>query len=232
MYPLGKAGGGRVMGMALFTKHDPVRPRPALDINAVLAGMVDRRHDALYDRVRLRAGDRMPARIRCFQRPVGTPDEFTPSRPKDFADTNMWQAGQLPAPHELIATGFLYLFQPWTGEADRDQFLQNYHWQFQLMEKVKARQPVLLGAATGTPEAVMDNFGKGTWLNDKGSRADDSESVIHRIGKGIAWDIHDFAVYIPPLCYFCLTLEGEPFQLTQDFDMYVMLDGVRDFPVQ
>jgi hypothetical protein len=217
--------------MPLFTKKK-TSPAPTLDINLLLGQMVNRRHDALYDRVRLRAGDHMPDRIRCFQRPVGAPDEFTPARLKDFADTNMYQASQLPAPHEMIVSRFLYLFQPWAGDIDRDFFLENYHWQLQVQEKILARQPVLLGAATGTPESVMDNFGKGTWLNDKGSRADDSESVIHRVGKGIAWDISEFAVFVPSLVYLCLELQGEPFQLQSDFDMYVMLDGVRDWPVQ
>jgi hypothetical protein len=219
--------------MKLFGKREnPAPERPMLDINAVLGSMVDRRRDVLYDRVRLRAGDQMPATIRCFLQPVGTPDQFTPSWIKSFADTNMWNSGQLPAPHEMVVSNFLYLFQPWTGEFDRDRFLENYAWQFQIQEKIKARQPALLGAATGTPEAVMDNFGKGTWLNDKGSRADDSESVIHRVGKGIAWDIREFAVFVPSLCYFCLELQGYPFQLQADFDMYVMLDGLRDFAVQ
>ena len=208
---------------------------PKLDINSMIAHMTDRRRDSLYDRVHLKAGTMLPHVITCFQVPVGRYDDFDRSHIRTYVDTNMHQSGMLPAPHDMLVRRVLHLFQPSCSEAARNAFLAAYQWDFRIMERSFNRGPALVSAAVGTPDMVIENFGKGSWLNDKGDRADDSASKMESLGRGIAWDlvdVEDYRKYIPPLVYFAVELRGEPFELPGDLDFYVMLDGLRDWPVQ
>ena len=206
-----------------------------VDINSMLGSIMDRRRDTLYDRVRLPGGTVLPSTIVCFQVPVGRADLFDPLHVRTYVDTNMHSAGQLNAPHDMIVRRVLHLFQPSCSEVTRNAFLAAYQWDFRLMEKAVNREPALVSAAVGTPDMVIENFGKGSWLNDKGNRADDSASKMESLGRGVAWDLvdlEDYRKYIPPLMYFAVELRGQPFQLPGDLDFYVMLDGLRDYPVQ
>ena len=218
--------------MGLFsTKTKPAGPKP-LDINALLGQIVDRRRDALYDRVRLRCGQWMPCNIPLFCVPVGQPDPLNMPHLKYFNDTNMVIAGMLPVPHDMIISKHLLLFQPTTSEVDRNRFVESYGWRFGIMQKIFAQQPGLVAAAQGEVAEVMENFGKGSWLDDHGPRENDSASLISRVAKGLTYDLGDFSRYLPPQCSFYFLLAGDPFQLQADFDMYVMLDGSRDVPAQ
>lgn len=190
--------------------------------------MVDRRHDTLYDRVRLRAGSIVPPLMHCFNVPVG--------RNKGFEDTNMWQASQLPAPHDMVVERFLFLFQPGALDIDRNAFLSRYIWRFKILEKYVETEPVLICAAEGRPEMLVENFGKGTWLEDKSPRENDSTSSLRKLGEGVCWDLcfkgTDLRKYLPPLVTFDVELHGAPFELQGDLDFYVMMEGQRDWPVQ
>lgn len=211
----------------------PFAAPETVDINALLGQMKDRRRDSLYDRLQLKAGTRMPAQLRFFQVPVGQPDAYNPVHVRGYNDTNMWTAGSLPAPHEFIVQRFLMLFQPWMNPGDRDALLGAYHWQFQVLSKIIARQPGIVGSAEGKPDDLLENFGQGTWLNNDGDRRNDSTSVLHRVAPGIAWEASEAcARFIPALAWFGVELSGEPFRLQSDLDMYVMLDGMRDCEVQ
>lgn len=200
---------------------------PRLDINALLGNIVDQRRDSLYDRVRLKAGASLPSTITCFQVPIGCPDQFDSSHVKTHADTNMYSGGQLEPPYDIIVRRFLFLFQPSVSEPDRNAVLANYHWEFRILEKIMARQPVLACAATGQPESLIENFGKSVFDEEH------PISNIDKLGEGVCWDLGmDHCKYIPPLVSFAVTLQGERFRLKADIDFYVMLDGLRDFPVQ
>ena len=209
------------------------QPPSLIDFNALIGGMVDRQRDALYDRVRLR--HETPHLITCFQSPVAFPDPFNLNRIKTFADTNMTAIGVLNPPHDMIARRILFLFQPSCLPEDRAAFLGSYNWTLKLLERTKQREPVLVAAASGTPEAVIQNFGKGSWLDDKGDRVNDSTSLIEKLGDGIAWDLardQELSIFIPPLLYFSVVLEGTPVPLAGELDFYVMIDGARDWAVQ
>jgi hypothetical protein len=213
------------MGMALFSKSKPVGAR---GVNALLGNMVDRRRDSLYDRVRLKAGEFFPSLVICFQVPVGCCDEFDSSHVKTFADTNMFSGGQLSPPYDMIVKRFLFLFQPSTSEVDRNAVLANYTWEFRQLQKIMARTPVLVCAATGKPEDLIENFGKPGF-----SREECPISNIDKLGDGICWDLGpDGLKYIPPLVSFAVVLQGQSFKLQADIDFYVILDGLRDWPIQ
>jgi hypothetical protein len=145
----------------------------------------------------------------------------------------MFGGGFLPAPNDMIIRRFLFLFQPGCAPSDIQGWLANYQWDFKLMQKTLQREPMLVSAAVGRPENLIENFGKGSWQNPLGDRADDSSSLVHRLGEGIAWDLgQDGLIYLPPQCQFELTLAGESFQLKSDLDFYVLTHGLRDFPIQ
>jgi hypothetical protein len=223
--------------MGLFTKSEKKQAGQGvsipMDIDSLLSKVVDRRRDALYDRVWLRAGSFMPSIMWCFQVPVGRNDPFRPSHVKDFVDTNMWASGQLNVPHDFIVRRFLFLFQPSTAEADRNAVLAAYKWDFKILEKVMNQEPVLVSAASGKPENLIENFGKGSWLDDKGNRENDSLSKIEKLGVGICWDLGEgYEKYLPSLLQFAVILQGQPFELQADLDFYVMIDGLRDWAVQ
>ena len=223
--------------MGIFSKPQTGQPD---DINKLLGQPIDRRRDALYDRVQLPAGAFMPTTLACFQVPVGWEDPCKVKVPnaslstiKTFMDTNMMRSGQLDPPHDFIVQRVLFLFQPSTSERDRNRVLAAYQWDFKILEKVMNREPVLVSAAVGKPEMLIQNFGRGSWLDDKGDRGNDSTSKIEKLGVGICWDLGaDHTKYLPPLVNFRVVLEGTPFQLWLDLDFYVMLDGLRDFAVR
>jgi hypothetical protein len=218
--------------MGMFTKLKDVDEPAKLDVGTVLKGILDRRRDALYDRVRLPEGAFMPTVLTCFQVPVGCNDPFN-GQIRTFVDTNMMRPNQLDPPHEFIVERVLFLFQPSTSVRDRNRILAGHHWDFRIMEKSMNREPVLVSAAMGKPEMLIENFGKGSWLHDKGDRESDSTSKIEKLGVGICWDLGpDHAKYLPPLMYFTVVLLGTSFQLWADLDFYVMLDGLRDWAVQ
>jgi len=206
-----------------------------VDINAMVSNLADRRHDTLYDRVRLKAGTITPHLITCFQVPVAQFDPFDSKHIRTYVDTNMLQSGMLPPPHDMLVRRVIHLFQPSCSETARNSFLASYQWDLRVMEKVFSREPALVSAAVGTPDMVIENFGKGSWLNDKGDRADDSASKMESLGRGVAWDlldVEDYRKYLPPMMYFAVELRGQPFELPGDLDFYVMLDGLRDWPVR
>jgi hypothetical protein len=183
--------------------------------------MVDRRRDAIYDRIRLRAGHRAPSKMRFFRIPVGIESDWTET--KTYADTNMVVSGMLPPPHDAVVQRFLLLFQPSSSEVDRNALVANYAWEFGLLQKVMQRQPALVAAAVGEPEMVLENFGKGSWMNSPEQASTSRPEVL---GWQCWWDLKNSPIYIPPLAPFRVELTGEPFTIQND------LDGTRDYPVQ
>ena len=197
-----------VAAPAVPTTALPIAPsRSLLDVNSIIKNMRDRGRGSLYDHVRLKAGSLMPDWHYGFQVPVGQvdPDSCTP---KTFSDTNMLSGGMMHPPYDMLVQRFLFLLHPSVLAEDRDALLSDYAWEFTVMEKVKVRQPLLVGSATGTSETCVDGFGERT-----------------------CYDLEQFPIYLPPLVHFGVSLRGKSFQLKGDLDLRVILDGLRDYPV-
>lgn len=216
-------------------------PSPELPLSSIISDMVDRRRDALYDRVQLEAGQRFPSLLKMFGTPVGQTDALT-GRIKTWADTNMECAHQLYAPSDMIARRFVMLFQPEVSAVDRSHLLGRYVWSLRVMDKFMQREPLLTIAMEGKPEQLVPNFRQSGPVK-AGAGWNDG---IQPLGIGVAWDLSeydygtcatcshsgDFRCYIPALMYFNITLEGEGFQVESDLDFYMFIDGLRDWPVQ
>jgi len=206
------------------------KPKKAMetrvDVGSLISNMVDRRKDALYDRVRLKKGQETQQSFTLFEIPLGQPDQFD-GHMKTLVDTNMRSAGMLCRPYDMILMRFLFMFQPSVPEETRNAFIAGYQWTFQILEKYVDRQPLVLASVVGKPEDIIENWGK----------LDETVSNIEKLGNGVAWDLtggdgNNYYHYIPPLVQFRLLLEGSPFILDSDLDFYAFLDGVRDFPLQ
>ncbi len=219
--------------MGIFTRNKPATVEvPVTDIDSLLSGLVDRRHDALYDRVQLKAGGLFPSVLTMFQVPVGFPDAFNRSRIKQLSDTNMRRQGELSPPYDLVIDRMLILFQPSASQVDRDAVLSRFHWEYRCLQKSLVCQPTLRGSAEGEPTTLIEGFGEGSWLDRVGPRkGDDQVSRISSIGKCVCWCL-DERKYLPPCCGFSVIFQGDSFVLNSDLDFYFFIDGVGSWPVQ
>jgi hypothetical protein len=182
--------------MGIFSTKEKPRNLPG-DINSVLGQVVVRRRDGLYDRVRLSAGESTPREISCFQVPVGglTMD----GKVRTYSDTNLFgQGSQLVVPLELIIRRFLFVFQPSNDPADVNAFLASYVWGYWLLQKRLQQAPVLQVAVKGDMKDLVRDFG-----------ADDCKGTIERLAVPFAYNLGDSAIFLPPLCFFVVKLEGE-----------------------
>lgn len=202
-----------------MTRLKPKQANANANISSIFADVVDRRQGSVYDRIRLPRHATLPQTIALFQHPIG--------EGRSFADTNMYFAGEFHPPMDLIAQRFLFLFQPTVAEQDRNTFVANYRWELRVLEKIMQGQPVLRCAAISKPENLIPDFGKPR------NGLEGEASALSNIGNHVCWDLEEFQIYIPPLVHFELTLYAEQtLTLANDFDMYVMIEGQRDYAVQ
>jgi hypothetical protein len=194
---------------------NPTSPYLDLDPSGklVLGDIFDRRRNGLYDRVLLKAGVKTPGEIVCFQRCV---DQFT-----SWTETNMVYPGQLAAPQDAIVVRFLFLFQPVCADEDVAAFLRGYSWEFQVLQKIMQREPVLVCAVKGDMADLIEGFGK-----------DDCNGTVRPYARPYSFFLGPSAIYLPPLYQFKLRIQGEPFTPKSDLDFYPILDGTIDRPVQ
>jgi len=187
-----------------------------------LKTMVDRRRGSIYDRIQYLAGQVSLETIRCFERPVG-PD-------RDFTDTNMLTACMFPAPQDILIQRIVLLFQPTVTESDRNRFLAAYHWELSIIEKTMYREPVLRCSLIAKPEDFVPDFGK-VRIGPNGERLEGEGSKLVEIGNHACWELEEYQTYIPPIAPFKMLLCGSPVKYEADFDMYVMVEGLRDYGV-
>jgi hypothetical protein len=208
------------MADAPETPNPPVKP--GVDIEKLLSSMVDRRREALYDRLRLKAGETVPHLLHFFITPVGSVCPYS-LQIKTFADTNMLSPGYLSPPHDMVVERIGLIFQPSTSEEDRQAVLRSFYVEWIALQKVLIRVPALSLAAVAEAGDLIDLGKRGT-------------SQIHKLGKHYWHDLGETRKYLPPEVSFKTDLRNDtmepPHALAADFDMYVFLDGVRSYPVQ
>jgi hypothetical protein len=180
--------------------------------------IVDRRDNALYDVMRIPAGTLVPERWPFFQSPVGynLPGTFSF---KGWADTNMEGPGYLHPPQDHITKRILFLMSLGMSETDRNSLAMQYAWEFRILQKVIARAPLGRCVSIGHPKEMFENWGE-----------------FPRRNRAVVAD--QFCVnfknsrYLPPLCNFSVEFRGKPFVASLDIELYVLLDGISNFPVQ
>lgn len=184
------------LGKTVNGKNQPLpfTPTGALDINALIGQMVDRRKTYIYDTLKLAPGTTVAnTPYRFFQTPLGQPDPYNGNQTKTELETNMTSAGFFNPPYDMVVNnlGFLFLGSPVLF--DMQQIITLGWMEFKILEKRMwmgnlLRHPPgmgITGASTKTSESAWNNgFPK-------------PEAV---------WHFGDYKKYIPPMVNFSLTL--------------------------
>lgn len=175
-------------------KDIPVTSTGAIDINALVGQIVDRRKYYFYDTLKIAPGATVSTTpYMLFKNPIGSGDPYNGNITKTELDTNMTDSGKFNPPYDLILNNIGFYFLIGNTLYDIAQII-NYCWfEFKILEKRMFmghlwRHPPgagVTGLSTGTN---VFNFNNGT--------ADP---------RSIYW-FGDYKKYIPPLVNFSLTI--------------------------
>lgn len=211
-------------------------------IRAELPGYLERRADALYDRVRVPAGG---VRRRCYSDGrLLDPDEI-PAFPvhlplfvdaigqhppgswgfKSILETNMVRGNCLPPTESHLVERILFLFLPSNDQDDIAELVSKYWFEFRLDDKIVARATLALCPVVGEFEDLIS-------VNDRSARP-----FRRAVSLPYCFQVRK-PIYIAPLQHFSFGLytngtdDAVPFVPRRDMDFYVFLDGTREFSVQ
>jgi len=137
-------------------EYTDVAKRLARQGNPIVPNAADILPWVLYDRLTVASATATATTIRLFTQPIGTAS-------KTKQDTNLDQVQRLPDPQWFNATGLGFYFSSATVKADIDSFLDNYHIEFWIGQKVYAEGPLqvfpggagLAGETTQTAQSVF-----------------------------------------------------------------------------
>lgn len=185
--------GQRTMGNG---RAIPVNPQTGqVDINALLANMVDRRKITFYDTLKLAPGATVVSTpYQFFKFALGASDPYNGSQTKTLLETNLeGQGSQFNPPYDLIMFNLGFFF--WYQDRLFDVFqVMQYSWfEFKILEKRMwwgqiNRHPSGMGI---TGYSTQNN--ESVWTNGT-VRPED------------VWYFGDYKKYIPPLVNFSLSL--------------------------
>jgi hypothetical protein len=192
------------------------------------APTLDVRDGVLYDRIRFKAGSRLPAHVRFFCCPIGQTCYYSGAL-KTERHTNMQSAGQLNAPSEFLAYRVLFAVHPSASQADIDAVSSECFWAFQLLQKWVMSGPMLLNgpARAGLRDVVTRD----------GLPVDPLPGEVLATAHN---NTLDHGLYIPSLYSFCLKIETPENQVVlasaveggRGLDLLVALHGVHAWGVQ
>ena len=192
---------------------------------AWLGHIFDVRNSVLFDRVRFEPGRRLPNQIQFFQTRLGEVCPYS-NQLKFPRDTNMYQGGQLPAPHEFLARRLLFAVAPGTHQADIDSVSAACSWQFQLLCKIMGHGPMLLNGPVAGEVVTAGGVALDPLPADVRAAGYDCS-----VGGGI---------YLPSLVHFCFIVSVDIPDLIllpaaeggRGLDLLIGLEGFRTLPVQ
>ncbi len=172
----------------------PVTASGAVDINALIGQMVDRRKTYVFDTYTLIPGGTVPSTpIQFFRTPIGQPDPYNSSNVKTELDTNMRSAGFFNPPYDMIVNnlGFLFLFN--NDLYDIEQFMQMGWFDFKILEKTMWSGHLWRHPPGAGMTGMSTTTGQQVWNNGTPE-------------PGAIWYFGDFKKYIPPMVNFSLSL--------------------------
>ena len=80
----------------------PTTQNGALDVNSLIANMLDRTPWAWYDTVKFAPGATLTSSYTLFQQAKGQPDQYNGNQVKTFVETNMLNSGSFNPPYDLL----------------------------------------------------------------------------------------------------------------------------------
>ena len=174
----------------------PVTPTGQIDVNALIANMVDRKKIYYYDTYKLAPGAAFPnSPVQFFQAALGQQDPYNGNAVKTLLETNMRVSGQFSPPYDLLLNNLMFFFQPDDRLFDIVQLCKLTWFEFKILEKTMFhgsmwRNPSGMGAS-----GFSAITGESAW----GNGLSDPKAV---------WWFGDYKKYIPPLVNFSLTLNA------------------------
>lgn len=157
----------------------------------------------LYDRVTFKPGELLPTRIVFFQYPVGQVC-FYSNRVKTLRYTNLFGPGHLNPPQQFLAQRALFAAHPRVLDADLEAIADAGIWQFQLMQKIMWRGPMLLH---GPGKAGLRDVVKAFPTSQNTPYAVAQNPLPDAVLDTAHHSRLTGGTFIPSLAYFCLTLE-------------------------
>lgn len=196
------------------------------DVNAVMAGWVDRGPWQYWDRVRGTQGAALQGNYSVFSVPIGQVDPITTLQ-KTKLDTNMQRGNQFPPPRCLVLMQLGFYFSSKTLKADIDNLMDAAYIEFRIDDKIFMEGPLYLFPAGCGLAGVSSQTSESVFTNGIPTPA-----ATRRYG--------DYAKYIAPIQQFSLNIliPGTPPTLTATadggvgLDLLCILDGLTDRAVQ
>lgn len=191
MARMGMYAGRNIAGDA--SRPIPTTPSGALDVNSLIAQMVDRTPWQWYDTLKLAPGATVVSSYTLFAQPKGQPDQYNNNQTKTFVETNMTNGGMFTAPHDLLLQRIGFEFFADVRLYDIEQILKFSYFELNIDEKVFFRAPMQLHpSGTGISGATAQT-GESSWNNGT-----PNPYATRSFGQ--------FSRYIPPLMNFGVTV--------------------------
>lgn len=211
----------------------PLTGAGAVDINALIKGMVSRDVWTYYYTLNITAGTQVASNYSLFNAVAGQIDPYNAGVTLTKVQTNMPSQAQqgFAAPRDLVLDSIGYSFASNTRLADQNNFVVNCYFEFKILDKIFFEGPLTLFPSGTGLMGFSDITGEGVWQNGE-------VSVHNRKRFG------DFSKYIAPLMQFSciiyfpatanqftLLASGSP-TFGNGISLRVDLNGLTDRPVQ
>ena len=193
------------------------------DINSIMGGWVDRQPWMFWDHINVPAGTTIPATLSPFTNPINSTDPITNTQ-KTKVDTNMQRGNQFPPPQCLVLMSIMFFIETDMLKTDLDALLKACYFEFKIDQKTFVEG--LLWMAPGGNGLTGFTTQNGQASFQMGLPA---PQYARRFGN--------FSKYIAPLQNFTLNVIFPGTIPTMStvgpgFQMWAVLDGVTDRPVQ
>lgn len=171
----------------------PQLPNGQIDVNSLIAGMVDRTPWQFYDTLKFAPGATVTNQYVLFQQQKGAQDAYNGSQVKTYVETNMQSPGQFNPPHDLLLQSIQFEVFGDTRLYDIFQVFKFSYFELTIDEKVFFRAPLQF-YPSGTGISGMTTQGnESAWNNGT-----PNPYATRRFDK--------FSRYIPPLMNFNVTI--------------------------
>lgn len=196
------------------------------DINAIMAGWVDRGPWQYWDTVIGIQNTALQPSYSLFAIPIGGVDPIT-AVAKTKLQTNMQRGNQFPPPRCLVLMQLGFYFSSKTLKSDIDNILDSCYMEFRIDDKIFF-------------EGLLWQFPPGVGLHGNSTKTDESVYTLGVPAPQYTRRYGNYSKYIAPLQQFSLvvTFPGTPPTLASTanggagLDLVVFLDGLTDRSVQ
>ncbi len=188
------------MGMydGFYIAGDKNRPVPttrsgALDVNSLIANMVDRTPWAWYDTLKIPPGGTVVSSYTLFQQQKGTPDQYNGNQTKTFVETNMLNGGSFNPPYDLLLNRIGVEVFADTLLYDIEQIFKFSYLELSIQEKTFFRGPLQWWPAGSGISGMSAKTNESAWNNGTAN-----PYATRSFGN--------FSRYIAPLMNFAVTI--------------------------